>query len=307
MKAILVTSYIDPDLDGTAGAVGYAEFLQKTGRDATPGTIGKLHEESLYVLDRFKIPYPEFIPSSDFFDAIILVDASELIGLEGKIPPEKVIEIIDHRKINDADKFPNAKIQIELVGAAATLIAEKFMHNNISISRESATLIYAAILSNTLNFKSTTTTDRDRVAATWLNLTARLPENFWRELFLAKSNLSGSKLAQRIEGDFAWFIVGDRRVGIAQIEIIGAQKLISERTQEIIEVLEKLKTAQNLDMIFQNTIDLEEGRNYIIANDETTQKLLEKILNVRFSGVVAERQDLVMRKQIVPLLKAALE
>ena len=307
MQPILVTSYINPDLDGVAGAIAYGEFLQKTGKNAVVGIIGEPHDEAKYILDRFGFEYPPMIVNSDNFNKIILVDASDLNGLEGKISAEKVIEIIDHRKVHEADKFPKAKAQIELVGAAATLVAEKFMQNNIDISKESATLVYGAIISNTLNFKGSVTTDRDKEAAAWLNKVAKLPEDFWKDLFIAKSDLSGNKLAERIEGDFAWFVMGDKKVGIAQVEMIGAKKLVNERNGEIIQVLEKIKKEMSLDFIFQNTIELENTKNFFVAQDSGTKKLLEKVLNVQFAGVVAERPNLIMRKQIVPLLKEELE
>ena len=71
------------------------------------------------------------------------------------------IEVVDHRAVNEADKFQNAKIQIEMVGSAATLIAEKFLHATTSTSPESAALLYSAIISNTINFQANVTTDRD--------------------------------------------------------------------------------------------------------------------------------------------------
>lgn len=307
IKPILVTCYVNPDLDGVAGAIAYGEFLQKTGKNAVVGIIGEPHNEAKYILDRFGFKYPSMIENADNFDEVILVDASDLNGLEGKISAEKVIEIIDHRKVHEADKFPKAKAQIELVGATATLVAEKFMQNNIDISKESATLVYGAIISNTLNFKGSVTTDRDKEAATWLNKVAKLPEDFWKDLFIAKSDLSGNKLAERIEGDFAWFVMGDKKVGIAQVEMIGAKKLVNERNGEIIQVLEKIKKEMSLDFIFQNTIEFENTKNFFVAQDSGTKKLLEKVLNVQFAGVVAERPNLIMRKQIVPLLKEELE
>ncbi len=303
MKPILVTCYVNPDLDGVAGAIGYAEFLSKTGKVCEVGIISEPHDEAKYILDRFGFSYPKSVPDANAYDEVILVDASDLNGLEGKIMPEKVIELIDHRKVHEAYKFLNAKVHIELVGAAATLVAEKFMDGEVEISKESAVLLYGAILSNTLNFKGTVTTDRDTKAALWLNQTAQLPPNFWKELFTAKSDLSGSKLAERIEGDFAWFTMGNKKVGIAQIEIIGAQKLIREREAEILQILNKIKDEMGLDFIFQNTIELEDAKNFFVTDDIATQVLLEKVLSVQFSGNIAPRQNLIMRKQIVPLLK----
>jgi len=307
MKPILVTCYVNPDLDGVAGAIAYGEFLQKTGKNVVVGIVGELHDEAKYILNRFGFEYPQKIENANDFDEVILVDASDLNGLEGKIAPDKVIEIIDHRKIHEADKFPKAKAEIELVGAAATLVGEKFMQNKVAISKESATLVYSAIISNTLNFKGSVTTDRDKQVAAWLNEIAKLPDDFWKDVFMAKSDLSGNKLADRIEGDFAWFVMGDKKVGIAQIEMIGVKKLLGERSNEIIKTLAKIKNDMGLDYVFQNTIELEGVKNFFVAQDLDTQKLLEKVLDVQFAGVVAERPNLIMRKQIVPLLKSELE
>lgn len=307
MKPILVTSYVNPDLDGVAGAITYCEFLQKMGKNVVVGIIGEPQDEAKYMFERFGFAYPNTIPNADDFDEVILVDVSDLNELEGKIAPEKVIEIIDHRKINEADKFPKAKTQIEFVGAAATLVAEKFIQSRIDMSKGSATLLYGAIISNTLNFKGSITTDRDRKAATWLNQVVKLPEDFWLELFIAKSDLIGKKLGERIKSDFAWFVIGGKKVGIAQIEMIGAKKLLDERGDEIVKKLEKIKKAMNLDIIFQNTIELEDMKTFFVASDPETQKLLTKVFDVQFVGIIAERPDALMRKQIVSLLKEILE
>ena len=307
MQQILVTSYLNPDLDGVASVIAYTEFLQKIGKNTTMGIIGKPHDEVEYILNRFGFPYPESITNADNFNEVILVDTSDIGGLEGIISLEKVTEIIDHRNVHEADRFLKAKVQIELVGAAATLVAEKFIKSNIEISEESAILLYGAIISNTLNFKGSVTTSRDKKAATWLNKIAKLPENFWKDLFMAKSDLSDKKLSERIEGDFSWFAIGNKKVGIAQIEMIGAKKLIEERGNNIIQTLEKLKKEMNLDFVLQNTIELEDCKNFFVTNNTKTKELLEKVFGVQFSGISAENSQLIMRKQIVPLLKQELE
>jgi manganese-dependent inorganic pyrophosphatase len=307
MKPILVTSYVSPDLDGLASAVAYAEYLGKTGVEAVVGLLGEPSEESRYTLDRFDLDYPSSMSDTDGFEKIVLADASDLSGLEGNVAPEKVVTIIDHRAVNGADDFPNADVQIELVGAAATLVAEKFFRDDLEISKRSAILIQAAIISNTLNFKGTVTTDRDRAVAERLGNIAPLPIDFWRDLFLAKSDLSGDKLAEKIHGDFASFELGGKMIGIAQIEMIGAEALVQGRVKEIVHVLSEIKTKERYDHVFLSTIELESPRNYLVASDADTKKLLETALDVTFAGEVAERLAPLMRKQIVPLLKAVLE
>jgi manganese-dependent inorganic pyrophosphatase len=306
MPPILVTGYVNPDLDGFAGAVAYAEFLNQQGRPAQVGILGIPHAEVQYVVKRFKLASPAGLDNADSFSDVVLVDASDLNGLEGRVKPEKVIEIIDHRQINEADKFPRATVQIELVGAAATLIAEKFMSQQTVISSQAAILLYSAIISNTLNFQGSVTTERDRAAARWLAQFLRVSPDYWRELFTAKSDLSGPRLAERITGDFAWFTLGDKRVGAAQLEIIGAAELIKSRSAEILAILNRLKADLNLDYIFQNTIELEKLKNYIVAGDSQTKDLLSRALQLQFIGNVAVREPLIMRKQIIPLLKVCL-
>ncbi|MFA6424035.1 MAG: DHHA2 domain-containing protein [Candidatus Magasanikbacteria bacterium] len=307
MKPILVTCYVDPDLDGTAGVVAYSEYLNKTGVGALAGVIGIPHDEAKYVLDRFNIKYPNSIFGGDDFDKIILVDCSDLNGLNGKVEPEKVVEIIDHRKIHEAHKFPNAKAQIELVGAAATLVAEKFMQDNVEISKESAILLLSAIISSTSNFKGSVSTDRDQKAAVWLNKIADLDPGYWRDLFLAKSDLDGKKLFERIEGDLAWFDIGDKKIGIAQIEMIGAQDLIDKRVVEIVNILQYIKNNKKFDYIFLNAVELEQVYNIFVTGDIDSKTLLEKVLGIEFVGNAAKRSNLIMRKQLVPLLKEELE
>lgn len=304
-KLKLVTSYCYPDLDGTACAIAYAEFLNKQGETAVAAFTGEIHKEAQYMFDKFGFEKPGQIKNDSDFEKVVLVDASDLNGLEGKIDPDKVVEIIDHRTVNEADKFKNAKSQIELVGSAATLIAEKFMSSESEISKPSATFLLGAIISNTLNFKGTVTTKRDKKAADWLNKTAQLPSDFWREIFLAKSDLSGESLEDRLHGDFAWFDFG-KKVGIAQLEIIGVEQLLKNRLTEVLHILRNLKEEQNLDYIFLNCIELEQAKNYFVVEDEDIQEILAEILDIDFKNSVAERPNLIMRKQIVPLLKQVL-
>ena len=102
------------------------------------GTIGLPQREALFALKKVNAKFEEIKLSAQ--DQIILVDASEVKAIPA-VPPSQVIEIIDHRKIHEADKFSNAKVQIELVGAAATLVAERFYKEKVELSKESASLL----------------------------------------------------------------------------------------------------------------------------------------------------------------------
>jgi len=302
----LVTCYTEPDLDGFACAIAYAEFLNKTGRPAGVKFFGTPNIEARYLMEKFNFKYPPEVKTGDF-EKFILVDSSELRDLDEIIKPEKVVEIIDHRQVNDAASFKNAKIQIELVGSAATLIAEKFHDSMIEISVPAATLLYGAIISNTLNFRAKVTTDRDRLMADWLNTKLGFGNDFTDGMFRAKSDLLGEKLAERIRGDFAWFDIRGKKIGIAQLEIMDAKELVKSRKDETIGILANLKSELSLDQIFISLIDLGEGFNIFITTESETQELLAKILGIEFRENAAIRDGFIMRKEIVPLIKETIK
>ena len=305
-KEILVTGYVNPDLDGFACIFAYADFLNKTGQKAIPSVSGQHHEEASHVVKEYglKFDIKEYNPED--FERIVLTDSSDLDGIDKRIDPKKVVEIIDHRKINMADSFPNAKIQIELIGAAATLIGEKFKKQNINLSKDAATLLYGAIISNTLNFRAKVTTDRDRAMAMYLKEMFDFPDDFTHKMFLSKSDLRGEKLTQTIRGDFANFKshnFNGKKMGIAQIEMIEGRKLAEDRKDEIVSEIKAIIKELDIDIVFLTIIDLEANQNILVAPSKEIEDILSEVLKVKFQNQIAIRPGLIMRKEIVPLIK----
>lgn len=305
-KKILVTSLLNPDIDGTACSLAYAEFLNKTGYDAIAGIFGVPHREAQFVLDKFNIKINRLESLPKGYEDIILVDASDPEALPKLIKPEQVIEIIDHRRTIAVEKFINAKIQIELVGACATLIAEKFRENNLPIYREAAILLYPAIISNTINFQGKLTTERDKNVAEWLTKQTEIPENFIHEMFAAKSNIT-KPLRKIILEDLKTFQFKNIKLGIAQLEIINTNLFIKNNLPEILKILIEIKKQKSLDYIFLNGLDLEGAGNTFAAVDDNIIKLLESILNIKFNNQLARSNRLIMRKEITPLIQNILE
>ncbi len=297
MPKILVTCREMPDLDGAACAYAYAEFLNKIGKESVAGLIGKMHKEAAYVFIRFKIKPPEDA-SKYIKEKVVLVDSSELAGVAPMINPKRVIEIIDHRKSNEIDKFPNAKAQIELVGSAATLIAEKFYKKKIDISNESAALLYSAIVSNTINFNGIVT-DKDKKMAEWLLKKLTLPKNYVHDMFVYKSNFDTS-LKDAMKNDTKNYFF-NKSIRICQLEIVNADEFIDKNEKEIKKILSELKG--DMDFIFLTVIDVEKGYNIFVTVDKESQVVFEKSIGVKFSNGIAKNNKVIMRKEIIPLIK----
>lgn len=303
MTKIITTSYKNADLDGVACAVAYAEFLNKRGKEAKVEISGRPHMEAQFVLDKFNISVDlemsEIMPADS---QVIFLDASDTESLPNGIKAEQVIEVIDHRQFNDTGKFINAKIQLELVGACATLIAEKFFNSGTAVSKESTALLYGAIASNTLNFKGNVTTERDIKIARWLKDQVEIPESFVYEMFSYKSNLD-KPLKEILISDFKIFDLSGNKISIAQLEILDKGDYVKNNLDEIKQVLQELKNEQKLDFIFLNFVDLEKSKNTFVVVDQETEDLVSKVLGISFEDSVAHNNKMMLRKEIYPLIK----
>ena len=307
MEQIIITSYVDPDLDGVACVIAYAEFLNDLGRPAIACFMGNPTAEAEFAVAKLHVPRPVSRVSFEPTERVVILDASEPVHFEGRLVSEQVIEVIDHRKVNEAYKFTNAKIQIELVGAAATLVAEKFRDGVIKPSAESAQILQAAIISNTQNFQAKTTTDRDHEIMKWLGDIASLPDHFTHDMFAVKSDFTGEKLERSMDIETATFEIAGKRLGVVQLEMVGSEALVRDRQEEILIILDRLKTQYNLDHIFLTTLDIEAKLNRFVTADPFMQSILAEALGITFFDKLAVRDDIIMRKEIVPLIKAVMD
>ena len=300
---ILITAKINPDLDGVACAYAYAELLNLVDRknEYITGIYGEPQSEVRFLLEKFNIKGGLIFNPVVEFDKFILVDASELKGMPEIIRANNVIEVIDHREINKAAEiFSKAKIQIELVGAAATLIFEKFQEQKIEIARNAAILLYGAIFSNTLNFQIGIASDRDKCVVRILEQKFGLSKNLIDEMFKHKTEYINNNLEEVVNSDFKNF---DNGLGIAQLEGFDLEKTIKENLKEVKNILDKLKKQYALNYSFLTAADIKGGYSFFVVNDEETKLLLSKSIPLSFdANGMAKNNKLLLRKQILPLL-----
>lgn len=304
---ILITAYDGPDLDGSACAFAYTELLKNEGREVVAGIFNQLRLEAQFAFDLVGEKIENGSEINESVEEIILVDACEIKGISKEIDPQKVIEVIDHRAVNQAkEEFPNAKIQIELVGSCATLITEKFVESGIEPTRKSATLLYLAICSNTINFKNNITTDRDIKAASYLQSLYNIDEKLVLEMFAHQSNLSGT-IREIFERDKWSNYIAGKNFSVFQFEIVGVDEYIKKNFDEIVRSLQEVQSEENFDFVFATFVDLEKARNTFIVPTNEVGKLIGEIIGVKFSNKIAHYPKIIMRKEIMPKIKTYFE
>ncbi len=301
----ITTTYKDPDMDGYGCAVAYAELLSAQGNEAVPAIWGTPQLEVRWVLK--EIGAEVVGPAESTANAeVILLDCSDLKDCPGGITPGQVIEIIDHRKVNQADQFQNAKVQIELIGAAATLVAERFQEAGITPSKDTALMLYAGIISNTQNFTGVAD-ERDRKMGEWLSQLSGASDDFAERMFEGKSDLSGEKLREvMILDKKSWPCPGGKTLSSSQIEVLHTEELVKSREQDIRNILQEIKDIDGGDCAFVNLKDLETGKGIIICDDET-RALFDGLDSVDWKDGLGRSEKYTLRKQITPWLKEKID
>ena len=298
---IYCTSYTNPDLDGISCSLAYAEYLNSNGKPAKAVYFGELDLETKYLMDMLgKLPLEKKEGEYSDSDCVVLVDIADPSAIDPAIKPDKVIEIFDHHHLTFEDKFPNAVSKIEKIGACATLIVENLKMNYFEASEKVGTLLYAAIISGTINFKNKVTTERDIRAAKLLSERLKLPTDFIKKMFDSKSQIDETNITWFLDQYFGKKEIGGKKVGIAQIEITNLEKLVSRNKNLITKFLKETTASGRVDYVLFTGIDIFEGFNVFITADKQSDEIFSKALRIEKIGDYYKTKEIIMRKEIWP-------
>lgn len=237
---------------------------------------------------------------------VILVDHNEYSQSVKSIEKADLLEVIDHHRVSDIATNRPIFFRNEIIGSTAAIVTSIYMENQMSISKELAGLLLGAILSDTLKFKSPTTTEKDMGMAKVLADIAGLDiDQFAKEIFKVSSNISNKTMEELLNQDIKRFEIDGKAVAIAQI--------IAYQVSEARDIEKELKVAME-SFVQQKALDLlvvaftsimENGSIFFAAGE------LEKTVVEAFPDKLGEthsfQEDVLSRKnQIVPLLSKAL-
>ena len=232
---------------------------------------------------------------------VVLVDHNELAQTVPAIDQAEILGIIDHHRLADIQTRQPIAVRNEPVGSTNTIITSMYQEHGVTPSPHMAGLMAAAILSDTVMFKSPTCTKQDIAMAERLARIARVSlTDLGRELF---SGSNDSKSAEELlRSDFKEFHIAEQNLGVGQITCIDSQKLM-ERKDELLAVMATKLEQQHYDMIALMVTDvLLEGTNLLyIGSDDTIRAAFSvepKDSAVFLPGVMSRK------KQIIPMLTA---
>ena len=238
---------------------------------------------------------------------IILVDHNEATQAVEGFDQAEILEIIDHHRIGSLETSGPVYFRNQPVGCTATIVTQMYDENGVEIPPQTAGLLLAAILSDTLVFRSPTCTPVDEASARRLAKIAGVDINeFANEMFEAGEKLDGKTAEEVFLQDFKVFMCGDIRFGVAQGSYMTRKNLLAAEAL-LQPYLEEARNKQNVEDIYMLLTDVPKEESVVISNGRYASEVLADGFETQpaedgsftLPGVVSRK------KQFIPALMTA--
>ena len=238
---------------------------------------------------------------------IILVDHNEATQAVEGFDQAEILEIIDHHRIGSLETSGPVYFRNQPVGCTATIITQMYDENGMEIPPQIAGLLLAAILSDTLVFRSPTCTPLDEALAKRLAKNAGVDiDEFASEMFEAGEKLDGKTAEEVFLQDFKVFMCGDIRFGVAQGSYMTRKNLTAAEAL-LKPYLEEARNKQNVEDIYMLLTDVPKEESVVICNGRYAAEVLTDGFDTQpaadaswtLPGVVSRK------KQFIPALMTA--
>ena len=238
---------------------------------------------------------------------IILVDHNEATQAVEGFDQAEILEIIDHHRIGSLETSGPVYFRNQPVGCTATIITQMYDENGVDIPPQIAGLLLAAILSDTLAFRSPTCTPVDENTAKRLAKIAGVDiEEFSTEMFEAGEKLDGKTPEEVFLQDFKVFMCGEIRFGVAQGSYMTRKNL--QAAQALLQpYLEEARNKQNVEDLYMLLTDVPKEESVVICTGRYAAEVLSNGFESRpaadgswtLPGVVSRK------KQFIPAMMSA--
>ena len=238
---------------------------------------------------------------------IILVDHNEATQAVEGFDQAEILEIIDHHRIGSLETSGPVYFRNQPVGCTATIITQMYDENGVEIPPQTAGLLLAAILSDTLVFRSPTCTPLDEALAKRLAKIAGVDiDEFASEMFEAGEKLDGKTAEEVFLQDFKVFMCGDIRFGVAQGSYMTRKNLLAAEAL-LQPYLEEARNKQNVEDIYMLLTDVPKEESVVISDG----RYASEVLSDGFETQPAEDGSFTLpgvvsrKKQFIPALMTA--
>ena len=239
---------------------------------------------------------------------VILVDHNERSQAVDNIDSAQILEIIDHHKLGNIETMAPVMFRNLPVGCTGTIMYQMYNEARLEITPQIAGLLCAAIISDTLMFRSPTCTIHDKMAAGALALIADIEiESFAKEMFHAGSSLKDKSSEEIFYQDYKKFISGEQTFGVGQIRSMEAEEL-GRIKEKLIPFMKSEYGRNGVSSVYFMLTNILEESTELIFYGENCDNLLEEAFHVKAQNRSVILPGVVSRKkQLIPALMEAMQ
>ncbi len=304
---IKIFGHLAPDTDATCSAIVWAWYLNNIRNlKAEAYVLGEPNTEAKFVLERWGFAQPELLGTLEAGEKVVIVDTNNPAELPEGINDADIGQIIDHHLLvgGITTKKP-INVTIRPVASTATVM--------YSIMREPALdtmpdavkgLILSCIISDTLEFRSPTTTPRDREIAERLagDLGIDIPA-YAAEMFAAKSDISHFTDAELLRLDSKKYEVGDTGFRVSVLETTSPDAVLG-RKDSLMSSMGDVAAEDGVDQVLLFVVDILNEEATLLVPNDLVKTVAERSFGVSVDGDTVVLPGVVSRKkQIIPNLK----
>ncbi|UWR23136.1 manganese-dependent inorganic pyrophosphatase [Sulfitobacter sp. S190] len=302
----LVFGHKSPDTDSTGSPIIWAWYLnQIKGVDAQPALLGEPNTEALFMLDHWKLDKPQIIDAPQAGQDVVIVDTNNPAELPDMINDANIVGIIDHHKlVGGLETAAPIEIRIEPLACTATIMWKMIGSDIAQMPTEIKGAMLTCILSDTLEFRSPTTTQEDKAIAWSLaeDLGVDMPA-YAAEMFAAKSDVSAFSEAELLRMDSKEYEVDGKQFRVSVLETTSPEQVLG-RKDKLMAAMPEVAQQDGADQVLLFVVDILNEQATMLVPNDLTKSVAEKSFDVSVSGDTVVLPGVMSRKkQIIPNLK----
>jgi manganese-dependent inorganic pyrophosphatase len=291
-----------PDSDAVCAAIAVADLKRQLGVECEARISEELNIETKFILEKFGVEIPKILKNAKD-KQVILVDHTELSQAVDGMDEAEILGIVDHHNLGDVSTDSPVDVLVRPLGSTCTILKGLFDFFKKEIPKNIAGVMLCAILSDTVIFRSPTTTDVDRWVADELAEIAEVKdiEILGAEMFRVRSDIKGMTAKHLMKRNYKDYDMNGKKIGIGQLELAGLDEVLKIKGKLLKEAV-KLKKGKYAVFLMLTDV-LKQGTELICVS---TDKHLER--KVFGCGEDCWVDGMMSRKkQVVPKLEEFFE
>lgn len=301
----LVFGHKSPDTDSTGSPILWAWYLNEVkGGQAEAVLLGEPNTEAAFLLQKWDLPKPRIISDVEAGQPCVIVDTNNPAELPANVNNADIQAIIDHHKlVGGLETKGPIDITVRPLACTATIMLDLMGDDAAKMPAWAKGTALTCILSDTLEFRSPTTTPHDRAVAEKLaaDLGISIPD-YAAEMFAAKSDVSAFSDAELLRMDSKEYEVGGKSFRVSVLETT-SPAIVLDRKASLMESMTTVAAEDGVDQVLLFVVDILNEEATLLVPNDLVKTVAEKSFGAVVSGDSVVLPGIMSRKkQIIPNL-----